>query len=268
MSTFPYSAHIGYLFTEKPLAERVATAARYGFDAVEHPSPYSVPAKEMAGWLRSANLTYTQFGLRSGDAQKGEKGIGIFPERREEFRRSVAEGLDYAETVGVGMVHAMAGVLAKGKRSRFHWDCYIENLAFAAREAKKRGIRIIVEAMSDGAVPDYFISTPDMAAHAIAEAGDDNLGLLLDVFHTVSAGLDIHQQIDKHATHIRHVHIADYPGRHEPGSASLDFDAINRTLQGAGYRGLLGCEYVPIATTEAGLAWLKDSQHSAAAVAG
>ena len=114
-----------------------------------------------------------QLGLSSGDASKGEKGLGIFPERRAEFRASVTEALDYAEAVGASMVHAMAGILPPAQRAQHHWDCYVENLAFAAAEARPRGIKVIVEPMSQGAVPDYFIATPDRAARAIAEAGED-----------------------------------------------------------------------------------------------
>jgi hydroxypyruvate isomerase len=256
---FPYSAHIGYLFTELPLAERVAAAVRCGFQAIEHPAPYAVPAAEMAAWLRSAGLEYVQFGLRSGDASKGEKGLGIFPERRDEFRASVAEALDYAEAVGASMVHAMAGILPPSQRGRQHWDCYVENLAFAAAEAEPRGIKVIVEAMSQSAVPDYFIATPDEAARAIAETGADNAGLLLDVFHTLSAGLDVEQEIAKHAARLAHVHIADFPGRHEPGSATVDFAALELALQKADYDGFLGCEYTPAGATEAGLGWLHAS---------
>jgi hydroxypyruvate isomerase len=254
---YPYSAHIGYLFTDKPMEERIALATRYGFKAIEHPAPYSVPATEMAGWLKSAGARYVQLGLYSGDASKGEKGLGIFPDRRDEFRASVAEALDYAETVGASMVHAMAGILPPAQRAQDHWDCYVENLAFAATEARPRGIKVIVEAMSQAAVPDYFIDTPDQAARAIAEAGEANLGLLLDVFHTLSVGLDVEQEIAKHAALLAHVHIADFPGRHEPGSASVDFDTLELALQEAGYDGFLGCEYSPAGSTEAGLGWLQ-----------
>lgn len=256
MPGFPYSAHIGYLFTDRPMAERVDSAARCGFDGIEHPAPYSVPATEMAGWLKSAGARYVQLGLYSGDAAKGEKGLGIFPDRRGEFRASVAEALDYAETVGASMVHAMAGILPGAQRAQHHWDCYVENLAFAAAQARPRGIKIIVEAMSQSAVPDYFITTPDQAARAIAEAGQGNVGLLLDVFHTASVGLDVEQEIAKHAGLLAHVHIADFPGRHEPGSATMDFEKIKGALQGANYAGYLGCEYSPAASTEAGLGWL------------
>jgi len=257
MPAFAYSAHIGYLFTEKPMAERIAAATRCGFQAIEHPSPYDVPSEEMARWLSSAGARYVQFGLYSGDASKGEKGIGIFPDRRDEFRRSVSEALDYAEAVGASMVHAMAGVLPPAQRTRDHRDCYVENLAYAAAEARPRGIRVIVEAMSEGAVPDYFIATPDEAAGVIAEAGEENLVLLLDVFHTASAGLNVEQEIAKHAARLAHVHIADHPGRHEPGSATLDFDSIELALEKAGYDGVLGCEYTPLGTTEGGLGWLR-----------
>lgn len=256
MSSFPYSAHIGYLFTDRPMAERIASAIRNGFKGVEHPAPYSVPAKEMAGWLKSAGAQYVQLGLYSGEASKGEKGLGIFPERRAEFRESVAQALDYAETVGASMVHAMAGVLPSGQRAQHHWDCYVENLAFAAAEARPRGIKVIVEAMSESAVPDYFFNTPDQAARAVTEAGEENIGLLLDVFHSVSAGLNVAQEIAKHAALLAHVHIADFPGRHEPGSGAVDFDEIELALQKANYGGFLGCEYNPVGSTEAGLGWL------------
>jgi hydroxypyruvate isomerase len=256
MPDFAYSAHIGYLFTDRPMAERIASATRCGFQAVEHPSPYAVPAEEMAGWLSSAGARYVQLGLYSGDASQGEKGLGIFPERRAEFRESVAEALDYAEAVGASMVHAMAGILPSAQRTQDHWDCYVENLAFAAAEARPRGIKVIVEAMSQGAVPEYFIATPDQAARAITEVGEENLGLLLDVFHAASSGLNVEHEIAKHAALLAHVHIADHPGRHEPGSATLDFDAVERALQKANYDGFLGCEYSPLGSTEAGLGWL------------
>ncbi|MBB4683400.1 hydroxypyruvate isomerase family protein [Amycolatopsis jiangsuensis] len=239
------------------MAERIGSAIWCGFTAIEHPAPYSVPAAEMAGWLRSAGARYVQLGLYSGDASKGEKGLGIFPDRRAEFRESVTQALDYAEAVGASMVHAMAGVLPRAQRAQQHWDCYVENLAFAAREAAPRGIKIIVEAMSETAVPEYFFDAPDQAARAIGEAGEENIGLLLDVFHTVSAGLAVEQEIAKHAALLAHVHIADVPGRHEPGSGTVDFDQVKLALRKANYDGFLGCEYSPIESTEAGLGWLR-----------
>lgn len=253
---FPLSAHMGYLFTEIPLTDRVAAARRHGFSAVEHPAPYEIPARQMADLLNAAGLRYTQFGLRSGNAAKGEKGIGIYADRREEFRANLTEALDYAETIGVRMLHAMSGILPASQRRPEHRDCYIGNLRLAAAEAAKRDITIIIEPMSAAAVPDYFIDTPQEAAQIVAETGAANIGLLLDIFHTAAIGNDIHRTIRDHAPLIRHVHIADYPGRHEPGSGGLDFAAITATLAECGYDGVLGCEYAPAGETVAGLGWM------------
>ncbi|WP_158555168.1 hydroxypyruvate isomerase family protein [Fulvimarina endophytica] len=254
--SFAYSAHIGYLFTELPFEKRIRAARDAGFSAVEFPAPYGTPAPDMARLLADAELPYVQFGLRSGDASKGEKGIGLFPDRRAEFRANLAEALDYAETIGVKMLHAMAGVLPEGRRRPEHRACYIENLALAAEEAEKRGIRIIVEAMSPAAVPDYYLPTLAAAREAIDEAGHRNLGLLLDVFHTVSVGDDPVALINAEHGRIAHVHIADVPGRHEPGSGSIDFASVKAALRKNGYRSFIGCEYVPEHTTSEGLGWM------------
>lgn len=255
--SFSYSAHIGYLFGEMPLKDRVAAAASHGFTAVEHPAPYSIPAESMRGLLDAASVVYTQFGLHSGNAEAGEKGLAIFPDRREEFRRSVADGIAYARVIGVDKLHAMAGVLPASRRTDDHWDCYIENLAFAAREAERYGITIILEAMSAKAVPDYYVDTPDRAVEAMKAVGSPNMGLLFDLFHTISVGLEPELVLRKHSDRIAHVHISDVPGRNEPGTGSVDFEHFEQVLSEVGYEGFLGCEYQPAGNTEEGLGWLK-----------
>lgn len=256
----PYSAHIGYLFTELPFHDRIAAAKQHGFAAVEYPAPYNTPASVMAEWLAAAGLPYVQFGLRSGDAEKGEKGLAIFAERREEFRASVEEGLLYAQTIGVKLLHAMAGVLPQASRTPDHRRQYIENLSYVADAAEQRGVTVLVEPMCQQAVPDYFIQTPDQAAEAIAATGRKNIRLLFDVFHTVSAGLDLSAQIKKHGSLIGHVHISDIPGRHEPGSGTLDFTRLDKAFREIGYCGFFGCEYVPRAGTVEGLGWIAGAQ--------
>lgn len=253
--SYLYSAHIGYLFTELPFAERIRAAATLGFAAVEFPSPYGIPARQMAQWLGEVGVRYTQFGVYAGDAGKGEKGIAMFPERRAEFHESVAAALDYAEIIGTRMLHVMSGILKAEDRKPHHRQCYIDNLAFAARQAAERGMDIIVEPMSAAAVPDYFVETPATAASIISETGQSNIGLLLDVFHTASIGQHIAETIESLGMQILHVHLADFPGRHEPGTGNIDFLAIERALEKVGYRGLLGCEYTPSIDTETSLRW-------------
>ena len=44
---------------------------------------------------------------------------------------------------------------------------------------------------------------------------------------------------------IGHFHVADVPGRHEPGTGEIHFGNVFRAIRESGYKGYLGMEYVP-----------------------
>ena len=54
---------------------------------------------------------------------------------------------------------------------------------------------------------------------------------------------------------IGHIQIADYPGRHQPGTGEIEFDPIFSQILQAGYSGYIGLEYVPLGDTRNSLAW-------------
>ena len=68
---------------------------------------------------------------------------------------------------------------------------------------------------------------------------------------------DVVASIQRNIAKIAHVQIADDPGRHEPGTGSIDFAAVFQTLENAKYADWIGCEYVPLRTTEESLEWLR-----------
>jgi hydroxypyruvate isomerase len=251
------SGHCGFLFTELPLAERFSAAARAGFAAVEHPNLFAVRAREVAGWLERAGIPLVQTGFPAGDAAKGEKGFAALPDRVAQYRATIEPTLDFVEGLGCRMVHPMAGVRPAGVARARLWDTYLENLAFAADAAARRGMTVIVEPIGPGSIADYVIDDPLMAVEAIHVIGRDNVKLLFDAYHCVCLGHDPAALIRAHAALIAHVQIADDPGRHEPGTGTIAFAPIFRALEEVGYGGTIGCEYHPATTTEAGLGWMR-----------
>lgn len=250
-----FSAHVGYLFTELSLPERIAAAGRAGFVAVEHPAPMQIPATRMRELLADAGVAFAQMGLAPGDASRGEKGLAALPDARGRFRDGALAGLDYAAEIGCHMVHPMAGVLPQGTTLEALWPAYLDNLHFVAEEAEKRGLTVLIEPIGPGTLPGYAIARTGDALRAITELGRPNVGMLFDVFHGYREGLDPAAVIAAESRRIAHIHLADEPGRHEPGTGWIDFRAI-RQARAAGYGGLLGCEYVPRAGTVDGLTWM------------
>jgi len=85
------------------------------------------------------------------------------------------------------------------------------------------------------------------AAELVADlrrSGATNSGILLDVYHLARSREDIEAAIARHASDTLHVQFADLPDRRSPGTGELDFSAVHRVLAAAGYRGLVGLEFI------------------------
>lgn len=259
MSTQHLSAHIGYLYTELGLIDRIGAAARDGFTAIEHPNPLSVDAKAMLAQLQEHGLVFSQMAAASGDAARGEKGITALPGREAEFRDALLRSLDYAETIGCPLVHPMAGAVdgaVDGDRQRAE-ETYRTNLAFAVEQCRDRPVRILIEAISDKVVANYFLSNLEQAIAFGDQVGSaDETVLLVDTFHAAANGADLTAFIAAHVARIGHVHIADAPGRHEPGTGGLDLTSTLKTLLAHGYKHAIGFEYIPSKSTGETLSWM------------
>lgn len=229
------SAHLGYLFTELPLEARFDAARRAGFEAVEHPEPFSIPLGRMRELLAASGLRLAQ--ITSGMGKSGEKGLASLAGRESEFRDGYARALDYAEAVDCPFVHAMAGV--DGDEAT-----YRGNIDAAIRLSEGRTPRVLVEAISHAAVPGYHMAHVDDLL-ALAQSSAERLRVLIDTFHATADGHDPVTAIRAAGGALGHLHIADHPGRREPGTGSIDFSAVMAVLAEIGFQGAIGFEYLP-----------------------
>ncbi len=252
-----FSAHIGFLFNEMAFDDRFEAAHMAGFSAVEHPSPFRTPASKVAKLLNENGLVFVQTGFPAGDPAKGEKGFAALRDRRDDFRGSINKTLDYAGEIGCKMLHTMAGIVPSGASHHVMWEDYIENLGFVADAALSHGIDIIIEPIGPGTIANYFIAQPTVAVDALRTVNRPNVKILFDVFHSVSVGTEPISFIAEYSSEIGHVQIADYPGRHEPGSAIVDFDKVFAALNQCAYVGHVGCEYHPSGVTTDSFGWME-----------
>jgi hydroxypyruvate isomerase len=250
-----FSAHLGYLFSELPLAERFAAARKAGFLAVEHPSPYAVPPEKLKAILRDQGLELVQIAAPAGDASKGEKGVAALPGREADFQAALAQGLDYASKAGARFLQIQSGTIPAGVEHARLWETYVRNLASACDRAAQAAIDLLIEPIGAATLANYFMDRSELALKALAEVGRPNLRILFDVFHSTNAGEDPFRFIAEHLPKIGHLHIADHPGRNQPGTGTIDFASLFRMVERSGYAGAIGCEYKPSGATLDSLAW-------------
>jgi hydroxypyruvate isomerase len=243
-----FSAHIGYLFKEVPFADRFAVAAEAGFDAVEHPYDETFKAEAVGALLKASGLRFAQVPCTFGDAAKGEKGLAALPGRQMDFRAAFDAAFDFACAVGAPYVHPTAGIPDCNETAAAQ-DTYLENLHYAVERAAGTPVKILIEAISEAAVPGYALATLERACRVQDVFGPGNLSLLLDTFHAGAMGIDPAVWMAGNAWRLGHVHIADYPGRREPGSGAINFEAVLSTLDQQNVQAAIGFEFVPTAST-------------------
>ena len=251
-----FSANLSMLFTEVEFLERFALASNAGFRAVECQVPYPYHIDALAEQLHRCGLVQVLINLPAGDWSSGDRGIACLPDRVAEFREGVARGIEYATALGCTRVNCLAGVAPAAADPIGLHETLVENLRFAARELKRHGLTLVIEPLNSRDVPGFFLRTSGQAVEIIQEVGADNLLLQFDVYHAHIMEDDAIASIQRHMGHIAHVQIADDPGRHEPGTGSIDFDSVFETLRNGNYGGWVGCEYIPSTTTEKSLNWL------------
>ena len=247
-----FSAHIGYLYTELPLVERLASAARDGFTAVEHPEPFEIPAPEMRQRLADLGLTFSQITSGMGDVAKGEKGLASLPGREADFRAGFEQALEYAIEIDCPFIHPMAGVVQGSWLAAA--ETYQTNFSWAIELTEEAGKRMLIEAIT---IPCYFMGTLQRAIE-VQDAFGGRPALLIDSYHAAVLGTDAATWISKNAGRIGHVHMADHPGRHEPGTGKIDFEGMLLALAAASYGGAIGFEYIPSKTTPESARFLAD----------
>ena len=69
---------------------------------------------------------------------------------------------------------------------------------------------------------------------------------LYDLFHEQIAEGNLIEKLDKHIDVIGLIHIADVPGRHEPGTGEINYANIYSKLIELKYRRVLAMEFKPL----------------------
>lgn len=252
-----FCANLSMLFTEQPFLDRFAAAAAAGFEGVEYLFPYEFEAQDIAERLRAQNLTQVLFNMPPGDWANGERGLAALPDRVREFRDGVDLALTYARKLDCRMVHCLAGIPAPDADAAVARATYVDNVRTAAGKLAPFGIALLIEPINTRDIPGYFLTRTQQALDLMDEIGAANVRLQYDCYHMQIMEGDLCPTIERHFNSIAHVQVADTPGRHEPGSGEINYPFVFSHLDRIGYRGWVGCEYRPAASTLEGLGWVQ-----------
>ena len=251
-----FAANLTFLYNEHPFLDRFERAREDGFEAVEYMFPYPYSKQRLAEALERNGLSQVLLNLPAGDWEGGERGIACHPGREGEFRDGVGQAVDYATALGCRQVNCLIGVPPRDADADRVHRTVVDNLALAAREFGRAGIRLLIEPVNGFDIPGFWLQHADHAVRVMDEVGSDNIWLQYDLYHQQRADGELAATWRRLKGRIAHVQVADNPGRHEPGTGEINYPFLFAELDRDGYAGWIGCEYRPRAGTTAGLGWL------------
>ena len=252
-----FAANLSFLWSEVPVPERFEAARDAGFAHVEYMFPYEYPADEIRARLDANGLEQVLFNLPAGDWAAGDRGIACDPDRVEEFRSGVERALVYAEALDVAQLNCLAGLQLDGVDPAVQWTTLVENVRHAARRLGAGGRRLLVEPVNTFDVPGFLLPKTDDVLRLLDEVAEPDVRLQFDAYHVQRMEGEPANRLRALFDRVGHVQVADNPGRHQPGTGEIDFEALFRLLDDAGYEGAVGLEYVPDPDTEESLTWLE-----------
>ena len=251
-----FAANLTMLFTELPFPERFAAAKAAGFHYVEYLFPYAFPADALRRLLDDNGLIQVLFNLPCGDWAAGDRGIAADPARTAEFRAGIPLALKYAKTLGVTRLNCLAGKLPPGVAEAEALATMAENVAYAADFLAQEGVALVIEAINRFDIPGFVLCRTSQVMALLDVVGRPNVAMQYDVYHAQRQEGELAATLAANIARIGHIQIADNPGRHQPGTGEINFPFLFTALDGLGYDGFIGLEYVPTPDTESSLAWV------------
>ncbi len=178
----------------------------------------------------------------------------VDPAQRDNLLKEVEKNLVFAQKLEIPMALLMSGNAIAGRTYEEQWASMVEGAKRAADLAAKAGIILIVEPLNTKVNhKGYFLGTCVEGLRLMKEVNHPHLRLLFDIYHEQVEVGNVIRTIRAAAAYTKVFHIADNPGRNDPGTGEMNYPNIYKAIREAGYKDYITMEYTPIGDAVASL---------------
>jgi hydroxypyruvate isomerase len=179
------------------------------------------------------------------DMLSGLQASFAIPDQTEEFVTRVTEHCHVANVLGCPQINIKSGKRLEGTDPQAQFAAAVDNLKHASDVADKNGINIVIEPIDLIENPTIFLTSVKDGFEIVRAVNRPNVKVLYDFYHEQRGGGNLIEKLEKNIEWVGLVHIADVPGRHEPGTGEIDYTNIYRSLGKLHYNGFIAMEYGP-----------------------
>lgn len=244
-----FSYMLWALGRQTPFDRRVEIVAEAGYQGIELTGEFKQwqPAErqKVMAQMRSHGMVF--------DSMSGVKAGFAVPDESEAFLTQFGEHVRAAKELECPQVILLSGKRVESVGPEGQKKTSIENLKRAAEMAAKESIEIVIEPIDFLENPTIFLATVSDGFEIAEAVNAPNLKVLYDVYHEQRSFGNLIEKFEKNIDRVGLIHIADVPGRHEPGTGEIDYTMIYRKLAELHYDRWIAMEYYPTSDPVASL---------------
>jgi hydroxypyruvate isomerase len=225
------------VYDDEPFPDRITRAGEAGADAVEF---WDWREKDLEAVVETAEANDVPIaGFLAG-------GTLTDPEAVDDAVETIRESIATAAEHDVPTLIVTTGQDQDGFDRATQRENIVKVLSGVAPNAEDAGVTLVVEPLNTTVDhPGYFLETSAEGFEIVDAVDSPSVKLLYDIYHQQITEGNVIQTITENIDRIGHFHIADVPGRHEPGTGELDYETILETIDETEYDGYVGCEFSP-----------------------
>lgn len=231
------------------IEEEIELAARAGFQSVESLTQYAAwtdaDIERVKKLLRSHRMGVDTV-LAQQDWKKRPVSI-VDPAHRETFLGDVRKAIVYAQKLEIPHVSVTSGLSPAGKSVAEQYASLTEGIKRAADLVAAAKLTLLVEPLNSLVDhPGCFLTSCVDGLKLVREINLPHVRLLFDIYHEQVMRGNVIRTLTEAAPFVSVFHVADNPGRNDPGTGEIDFPNVYRAIQKTGYTGYIGMEYRPL----------------------
>jgi hydroxypyruvate isomerase len=244
--SFGISIMLWTVFNKLPFEQRLEKVAEAGYTNVELVGEY---AKWTPDEFAKANAARKRLGIHF-DATAGLHTPLVDASKRDAFLAEFKAALTPMETLGCPAMIVLSGnTLPDVPREKQH-EAMVETLKRAAgmiegKQIEGQPVKLLVECIDPEENQKIYLTSAQEGMDIVHQLNHPQVRFLYDMYHEQIGHGNLIEKLEKNIDTVDLIHIADVPGRHEPGTGEINYESIYRKLGKLNYKGMVAMEFYP-----------------------
>ena len=179
------------------------------------------------------------------DATSGIKAGFAVPAGGDAFLAELKAFIPTVQRLGCGQIILLSGKRIEGAAAGVQRAASIEALKPAAEILSAAGLTGVIEPIDRLENPTIYLDGVTEAFEIARAVGSPKVKVLYDLYHEQRGLGNLIEKLEKNIGEVGLIHVADVPGRHEPGTGEINYRSVYKKLAELHYQGVIAMEFYP-----------------------